>query len=255
MGWKDLTDNLLPSPCRGAGLFLGVCGASLPCAFPRTVLELSGAGPCWLGGGSESPQPPGATVGPCRALAASFVPKHLCPDLISGGVRSRLAGNPSVPFMKWFSGSALLEMNSQPPKHSCYKWDMCLGSSVPCIAGIFVHNCILFLVPLYNVPFSSSFFLRFSSAGLGCLCCSGIFGLPVLCSVHSLNQTRSAGRGEMCPAPGAALWPGISSALTLSWLGQCSELSSARCAAGRCRRHRAPRGKRAQLLAGASSCH
>lgn len=77
---------------------------------------------------------------------------------------------------------------SQPQNHSCYKWDTCLGSSAPCISRIFVNNCTLFLVPLYNALSSPSFLLHFFTAGLSCL---GIFGLAVLCCVHRFNETRS----------------------------------------------------------------
>lgn len=77
---------------------------------------------------------------------------------------------------------------------------------------------------------------------LACQCC------PLLCSLHRLYQTRSAGRGEMFPAPGAALWPRISSPLRLNWLGQCSELISAPLAAAWWKMHRVPRAEQVQLL-------
>lgn len=122
---------------------------------------------------------------------------------------------------------------SQPLSHPCCKWDTCWGSSAPCLSRIFVSDCMLFLVPLYNALFPPSFFLHLWPQlplllrdFLACQCC------PLLCSVLRLSHTRSAGRGEMFPAPGAALWPEISSPLTLNWLGQCSELSSAQGEAG-----------------------
>lgn len=172
------------------------------------------------------------------ALSPSFVSKHLFPDFIFGGVQSRFIENPSVPFMKWFSESGLLEMNGCPqpaPPSTPGTNGTCLGSSGPYISRIFVNNCILFLVPRYNTLFHPSFSsvssllasVTFVARGfLACQC------WPLLCSVHRLNQTRSAGRGETFPAPGTALCPEISSPLTLNWLGQCSELSSAPQAAG-----------------------
>lgn len=57
-------------------------------------------------------------------------------------------------------------------------------------------------------------------------------------------------------APGTALWPEISSPLTLNWLGKCSELSFAPQVDGWGKMHSVPRagGKQVQLLAGVSSC-
>ena len=94
-------------------------------------------------------------------------------------------------------------------KHSWYKWDMHLVSSVSYISRIFVNNCILFLGPLYNTLSPRHIFSSFLLlVGLSYLCCLGVVWPACAdhCSVavHKLNWARSAGRGGQLPAWGAA---------------------------------------------------
>lgn len=161
---------------------------------------------------AEPPWPPGATVGlrwiggVVPVLFSSFVSKHLFPYFIFGG-----AGQWGPVSLHWESISTFYEMvfriwfarnewlsSTSSTKHSWYKWDMHLVSSVFCISRIFVNNCILFLVPLYhNLSLSFPFFLRFHSllVSVTSVAC-GLFGLPVL-TTALLLCTSLIGQGQL----------------------------------------------------------
>lgn len=139
-------------------------------------------------------------------LFSSFVSKHLFPYFIFGG-----AGQWGPVSLHWESISTFYEMvfriwfarnewlsSTSSTKHSWYKWDMHLVSSVFCISRIFVNNCILFLVPLYNnLSLSFPFFLRFLSllVSVTSVAC-GLFGLPVL-TTALLLCTSLIGQGQL----------------------------------------------------------
>lgn len=196
---------------------------------------------------SESSWPPGATVDLCwfgsmvPVLFFSFVSKHLFPYFIFGGAGQRgpvslhwesISTFYEMVFRIWFARNEWLSSTSST-KHSRYKWDMHLVSSVSYISRIFVNNCILFLVPLYNTlcppPILSPFLLF---AGLGYLCCLGVVWPAHAdhCSitVRKLNWTRSDGRGELLPAWGTASlsWNLLSALRWICW-GNVLKLSSA----------------------------
>lgn len=95
-----------------------------------------------------------------QVLFSSFVSKHLFPYFIFGR-----AGQWGPVSLHWESISTFYEMvfriwfarnewlsSTSSTKHSWYKWDMHLVSSVSYISRMFVNNCILFLVLLYNTP-------------------------------------------------------------------------------------------------------
>lgn len=173
-------------------------------------------------------------------LFFSFVSKHLFFILFFGGAGQRgpvslhwesISTFYEMVFRIWFARNEWLSSTSST-KHWWYKWDMHLVSSVSYISRIFVNNCILFLVPLYNtLPPRHSF-------SISSLCWSQ---LPLLLgvvwpahadhysiTVRELNWTRSAGRGELLPAWGTASlsWNLLSALCWIRW-GNVLKLSSA----------------------------
>lgn len=184
----------------------------------------------------------GLTVG-YQCYFSPLFPNIFFPYFIFGGAGQRgpvslhwesISTFYEMVFRIWFAGNEWLSSTSST-KHSWYKWDMHLVSSVSYISRIFVNNCILFLVPLYNSlssphpPILSPFLLF---ADLSYLCCLGVVWPAHAdhCSitVRELNWTRSAGRGELLPAwrTASLSWNLLSSLRWICW-GNALKLSSA----------------------------
>lgn len=163
-------------------------------------------------------------------LFSSFVSKHLFPYVIFGRVGQwgpvslhweSISTFYEMVFRIWFARNEWLSSTSST-KHSWYKWDMHLVSSVFYISRMFVNNCILFLVLLYNTPPLQPLILYFLSL-LVCHLCLQIVWPPMLTTVLVLRASI-VGQGrlgdENCYLPGEQLLcPEISSPLYCGFAG------------------------------------